>query len=588
MNYKKFIDIFKNQYVILAFLMLAAVFVRLLNIDKPYGLWYDEMLTYTFSSSSFPFGLIKTLARFDFHMPLYYVYVHFWMKLFGTSDAVLRCSSLVWGVLTIPAFFWLGKVYKSDKVGYLLASVAVLSPILIYFSQEFRFYSMLMFFSTLALISIIKLTQEPEKKYFWLFGISNLIILYIYTMGIIFVSLEFLVLFIHFYFFKKDLLKTFLKFCLVFFICSIPYLILFYNFSVAAGKLIIYPFLFSKVDFYSIVSLINDWFSPFLTNQFGLSSKTYDRYLQTPFLTGMLYVFSATTICFVIGFISGLRQINRKLIYLLVILSGFLGVDIVMAITGHLTIYTKYTLICFPILLLISVDGLTAIKSTSFKKILLFIIFAMYIFNVIDYKKMPAYFDRANGYKILTDGLYKNKLTKNDYILYPGGAIMIQKYLSNVHVIDFDLLSAIMVDKKKDYAYKIFDKNFVLTTNKNNVYEKLVPYLENTKPEKTLEQFVNSQINLVPKNGRLVLAEDYIDQAFDPNQLSKLVKMTKEDKDFAKEYRKAIFTLLTNKINNDMLIILDNNKSLKFSGRAVAHGPGRKSRKWLIYIYEKI
>lgn len=588
MSLKKVIVFLKNQYVILAVITLVALFIRMLNIDKPYGLWYDEMLTYTFSSSSFPFGLIKTLSRFDFHMPLYYVYVHFWMKFFGSGDTVLRYSSLIWGVMIVPAFFWLGKTYKSKNLGYLLASVACLNPILIYFSQEFRFYSMLVFFSILTLIAILKLTEEPEKKYLWLFGVSNLIILYIYTMGLIFVSLEFLALFIHFYFFKKDFFRTFIKFSSVFFICAIPYLILLHTYSIASSQLIIYPFSFSKIDANSIISLINDWFSPFLTNQYGISSKTYEKYLQTPFLTGMLYIFSATAICFIIGFFSGLRKVNKKLIYLLIILFGFLGAEIVLAMTGHLNLYTKYTLICFPILLLISVDGIITIKSSVLKKSLLFIIFLIYIFNAIDYKNMPAFYGRVNGYKILTDGLNKNNLTKNDYILYPGGAIMVQKYLSNVHVIDFDLLSALLLDKRKDYAYKIFDKDFVLTTNKDNVYEKLVPYLENKMPGKTLERFVNSQVNLIPANGRMFLLEDDVKDGLGPDQFIKLIKLTQEDKELEKEYKKSVFTLLTNKINNDMLIILDNNSSLKFVQKMVFNGPGRKSRKWFVYVYKKI
>lgn len=490
--------------------------------------------------------------------------------------------------MIVPAFFWLGKTYKSKNLGYLLASVACLNPILIYFSQEFRFYSMLVFFSILTLIAILKLTEEPEKKYLWLFGVSNLIILYIYTMGLIFVSLEFLALFIHFYFFKKDFFRTFIKFSSVFFICAIPYLILLHTYSIASSQLIIYPFSFSKIDANSIISLINDWFSPFLTNQYGISSKTYEKYLQTPFLTGMLYIFSATAICFIIGFFSGLRKVNKKLIYLLIILFGFLGAEIVLAMTGHLNLYTKYTLICFPILLLISVDGIITIKSSVLKKSLLFIIFLIYIFNAIDYKNMPAFYGRVNGYKILTDGLNKNNLTKNDYILYPGGAIMVQKYLSNVHVIDFDLLSALLLDKRKDYAYKIFDKDFVLTTNKDNVYEKLVPYLENKMPGKTLERFVNSQVNLIPANGRMFLLEDDVKDGLGPDQFIKLIKLTQEDKELEKEYKKSVFTLLTNKINNDMLIILDNNSSLKFVQKMVFNGPGRKSRKWFVYVYKKI
>lgn len=588
MNFKIFLDFLKNKYIILAFLTLVALFVRLLNIDKPYGLWYDEMLTYSFSLGSFPMGLIKTLSRFDFHMPLYYVYAHFWMKFFGSSDVVLRYSSLIWGTLCIPAFFYLGKTYKSEKTGYFLAAIGCLNPILIYFSQEFRFYSILIFFSTLTFISVLEIVENPQKKYFWMFGISNLIILYIYTMGLIFVSFEFLALFIHFYFFKKGSLKTFLRFFAIFFVLATPYLGLLYNYSIASSKLIIYPFDFSQPDVYSVISLINDWFSPFLTNQYGLSAKTYETYMKNAHLSFMLYVFSAVSVCFTIGFISGIKRIDKKLAYLLVILFGFLGAETILALTGHLTVYTKYTLICFPIILLISTDGLLTLKAQKLKKVLFFIIFLTYVLNVIDYKRMPAFALRANGYKILTDKIEEENPTKNDCVLYTGGRILIQKYLNDTNIMDFDLLSAVLLDKKKDYAYKIFDKNFVLTTNKNNVYEKLAPLIENPKPTKTMERYVNSQINKIPKGGRLILAEDAFPGSLSQNQLEKIMQIKKEDKEVEKAYKKQIFIVLTNKINNDVLLIADNNKSLKFIHKTLAKGPGTKNRKWFVFVYKKI
>lgn len=268
-------------------------------------------------------------------------------------------------------------------------------------------------------------------------------------------------------------------------------------------------------------------------------------------------------------------------------MSGFLLAEILLALTGHLYMYTKYTLICLPIILLICTDGIMSIKSDILRKGIIFIIFSTYIFNVIDYKNMPAFFVRANGYKTLTNRLNKENLTKNDSVLYTGGAIMINKYLKNTNIVDFDFLSALLVDKSKEYAYKIFDKDFVLTTNKSNVYGKLVPIIEDENPGKSLERFINSQVELIPMNGRLILAEDNSPNSLNAKQLSTLIKLTKEDKGFEKEYKKSAFLLLHNKINNDLIIILNKNKSLKLINKDSLQGPGKKGRRWVVYIYKK-
>lgn len=584
---KKFKDFFKNQYFILAMIMLIALFVRLLNIDKTCGLWFDEMLTYNYSSKSFPFGIIKTLLRYDYHMPLYYMFAHIWMKFFGTDDIVLRCSSVMWGVLTIPAFFFLGKIYRSKTLGYFLAVIACLSPVLIYFSQEFRFYSMLMFFATLSIIAFLKLIENFDKKYLVLFGISNLIILYIYTMGMLFVSVEFFLLLVHFYLYKKDSFKKLIKFSAAFFICTIPYLFLLCIYLPASSKTILDSFASSKVSFLSLFSIVNDWFSPFLTCQYGASEITNNFFGYNLVYFIVFSFLSISTLCFVIGFIYGIKKISKSLIYLLIISSVFLSVEIFLALTGNFILLTKYTLICLPIVLLISADGLLSIKQKSFKNTLISIIFILFVYNIVNYAKMPAFSVRPSGYKTVTNELNKLILTQKDYVIYPDGTMFLKKYLKNTNYIEFDISAVSYLDKSKKEAYKIFDKDFILTTTKHNAPEKFLPFFENPNLSKPLEKFINSEIKLIPVTGRLIFVENYSEKALKPYELSSFVKMTHSDNEVKKVYNDSIYILFQNKINNDLKIIFENNTSLKLVKIIWAKGPGIKNKKWKIFVYEK-
>ena len=311
MKPEKIKSFFKNKYFILFLITLLALFVRLLNIDKESGLWFDEMLTYAYSYPSFPWGILKTLHRYDYHMPLYYLSIHVWMKLFGSADFTLRLYSVLWGVLTIPALYFLGKTYKSEKLGYFLALVGSLSPILIYYSQEFRFYSMDIFFATISLVYFLKLLDNPTKKNFVFFGFANLVILYIETTGLLFVGLEFLLLFINFC--KTDFLKPFFKYSLSFFVLMIPYLLLFYSYSSAANHSLMNPLCFSVTTYRTFIYLFNDLFSPVITCLYGSKDYIYQGLLSSPaFILGFCFL-SLSSLCFLIGFVCEFKKLKGNL-----------------------------------------------------------------------------------------------------------------------------------------------------------------------------------------------------------------------------------------------------------------------------------
>lgn len=571
--------IITNQYFILILLTLLALFIRLLNIDKPYGFWYDEMLTYIFSSKSFPFGIINALLREDFHMPLYYMFVHGWMKLFGTSDVILRCSSVFWGVLSIPSMFYLGKEYKSEKLGYFLAVIACLSPLMILYSQELRFYSMLIFFSTVSLIFFLKLIEDMRWKYMLLFMFSNLVILYIYTMGIIFVGIEFLLLFVHTFLYKKEDLKKIILASVIFLISIIPYLILLLGYMQASRNSLISPFGWAKSTPYSMLFLLNDWFSLFLAGQYSQDPTIYSNLLNFDSNFFILIFMSIPVICFVTGFVSSLVKFHQKLMYLLLIALVFLGYEIFLCSQNSFVLMTKYTLIIFPIILLTAVDGLLLIKSEILKKICIITVLALFIGNSVEYKIMPSFRMRYGGYNFVAQELNKLNISSDDYILYPNRTELLRKYVINGKMIDFDIPKILYLDKTKQEELKVFDKNFVLTTNIHNSSDKLIPYLLSSKPTKELTNFEQDAIAQIPKGKKLIYVDDW--QAFGNKTITKgIVNSYKNNKINKNAYNDWIFYLVYGKIDSDLKELLNNDVELK----KISH---KQLKQWHIYVYEK-
>lgn len=576
----------KNKYLILITITIFALFIRLLNINKPDGLWYDEMMTYILSSGSFPLGVLKDIWRYDFHMPLYYLYVSLWMKLFGTTDIALRCSSLIWGVLSIPAFFCLGKTYKSEKLGYFIAVVACLSPVLIYYSQEFRFYSLLLFLVVLSLNSFLKLLDQADLKNFIILGFLNLLILYIYTVGIVFVFMLNLLLFIHYFLFNRDRLVKVFRYLGILFIFSIPYLIILkIYFYLASLSLMEQIHSIINLNIKMLFCLFNDFFSPILSiieyvPDFNL---VISKLNLGNFLTFCMLL---PTFVFGVGFFMNFKAFNKKFIYLLIIIFSILTSNLILYFKGSLPLCLRYVVILAPIFLLICSDGLLSIKNKIIKNSFIGIILIVYIFNIINYKKMPAFAFREKGYNIPVYGLEQVGFSKNDFLLSPAGAIMMKKYINYGNYIPLSMHNIVSLDKTRQDALKMFSYDFVISTNKSNSLNKLIPYFTSSKPTPELENFINSEINKMKKGDKLFFVFDYFD-AISPKEVTNFLKNYNGSTREEKIYKENIDGFFYMRLNSDLKYILNNNHSLKKIEVYSMAIEDENYPDWFYIVYEK-
>jgi mannosyltransferase len=104
-------------------------------------LWVDEGLTA--GVASHPLGALPRLLRQDGSPPLYYVVLHLWVRLFGTSEVALHAFSLLAALALIPVGLWAGWSLVSRRVGWALAVLVATNPFLTKYSGEARQYSLL-------------------------------------------------------------------------------------------------------------------------------------------------------------------------------------------------------------------------------------------------------------------------------------------------------------------------------------------------------------------------------------------------------------------------------------------------------------
>ena len=122
--------------------------LRLIALDQSF--WLDEAAQAVISQGIFEPGRLNG----DFQPPLSYFLTHVWMR-FGNiwdirSEWFLRLPAVGFGVGTVYLLFILIKDLFNRRAGLVASLMLSTAPFHIYYSQEFRMYSMLTFFAVLS------------------------------------------------------------------------------------------------------------------------------------------------------------------------------------------------------------------------------------------------------------------------------------------------------------------------------------------------------------------------------------------------------------------------------------------------------
>ncbi len=147
-------------------IILIALALRLAWLGEQ-SLWYDEGVTWLLSQMS-PFELIRWTAA-DIQPPLYYLLEWAASHLFGQSEWALRFPAAICGVLTIPLIYILAsRLFPAASpprlTSILAAGLLAISPVMVYYGQEARMYTLLVFEATLAGYLLLKVLQPPLSE----------------------------------------------------------------------------------------------------------------------------------------------------------------------------------------------------------------------------------------------------------------------------------------------------------------------------------------------------------------------------------------------------------------------------------------
>ncbi|MHB8464823.1 MAG: glycosyltransferase family 39 protein [Acidimicrobiales bacterium] len=135
----------------------------------PRGLWLDEALTVDIARLPIP-RLLEAL-RHDGAPPGYYVLLHYWMGVFGTSTEAVRALAAVISVATLPVAWWLGRAIGGRRVAAALVVVLACNPFALRYGTENRMYSLVMLLAALGALALVRCLQKPTLRRLFAFGL---------------------------------------------------------------------------------------------------------------------------------------------------------------------------------------------------------------------------------------------------------------------------------------------------------------------------------------------------------------------------------------------------------------------------------
>jgi uncharacterized membrane protein len=167
--------------VLLILAVVTAWALRVYSLDAQ-SLWYDEAVTAHVASQG-----VAELTRWtaeDIQPPLYYYAVAAWTRLAGAGrhgEWALRFPSVAFGVLTAPLMWAVGRRLMGRGAGIAAVWLAALHPLYVYYAQEARMYTQLVFLGVLAGYLMLRAATATTRSYRWWVAFAGAAAAMLYT-----------------------------------------------------------------------------------------------------------------------------------------------------------------------------------------------------------------------------------------------------------------------------------------------------------------------------------------------------------------------------------------------------------------------
>ncbi|MDH4209478.1 MAG: glycosyltransferase family 39 protein, partial [Anaerolineae bacterium] len=172
-----------SRRVLILLLIILAFALRVYQLDAK-SIWFDE--SHSLNRASLDLLSIASgkqiwggrVVQDITHVPFYFFLLHFLIKLAGDSDFTLRFLSVLFGVLTVPLIYFIGKKLCHARIGLWAALLATFSPFYLWYSQEARMYTLLVFLGLLSVYCLLRAIGEDKVGWYAIYAATTTAMLY--------------------------------------------------------------------------------------------------------------------------------------------------------------------------------------------------------------------------------------------------------------------------------------------------------------------------------------------------------------------------------------------------------------------------
>jgi mannosyltransferase len=162
-----------DRRTLVAMIALTAVALALRLWQLSTGLWIDEILTLV-GFVRHPLGEIVTSFPSQNQHMLYSVLARLSFDIFGESIWALRLPSVLFGIGSIWALYFLGRAILGTKEALLAATLMTFSYHHIWFSQNARGYTGLLLATLIATWAWIRTLRDQSVKWWIIYGVATI------------------------------------------------------------------------------------------------------------------------------------------------------------------------------------------------------------------------------------------------------------------------------------------------------------------------------------------------------------------------------------------------------------------------------
>ena len=148
------------------------------------SIWLDEAVVAWVAQHPWR-EIPRLLAAADQHPPAYYLLMHAWQGVAGTSEVALRFPSACFGLASVILTYVLARRITSEATGLLSALVVAISPFQLMSAQEARMYPLLGALCLASTIALLSSVEQGGARRWILYTIASALAAYTHYLGLL-------------------------------------------------------------------------------------------------------------------------------------------------------------------------------------------------------------------------------------------------------------------------------------------------------------------------------------------------------------------------------------------------------------------